>query len=40
MKCGNGTPGKHTSSNGTELKDDVRQFYKDVGLEPDAKQVN
>lgn len=39
MKCVSGTPGKRATSNGAEIKEDVRQFYKDVGLEPDAKQV-
>ena len=39
IKCVPNTPGKRGSSNGAEIKEDVRQFYKDVGLEPDAEQV-
>ena len=39
VKCLPGTPGKRAPSNGVEIKVDLQQFYKDVGLEPDAKQV-
>ncbi|KAI0238818.1 hypothetical protein LSAT2_010396 [Lamellibrachia satsuma] len=40
IKCVPNTPGKRGSSNGAEIKEDVRQFYKSTGLEPDAEQAN
>ena len=39
VKCLPVTPGKRGPSNGVEIKVDLQQFYKDVGLDQDAKQV-